>query len=309
MQIIVVSRHLKTARTIDIMPRHLLAGAGVLIAAVVALAMFFSWLSVQWRLPLVEDLLLSVHEQQTRKRQDYVSSNLQLMANRLGELQARVLQLDALGERMSGLLGVKREVPPAAPARPAAGQGGPYVPAELSAGELLREIDALSFVVEQKAEDLALLQSLLVEKRVKDRLLPTTQPVRDAELGSPFGYRIDPFEGTRALHEGMDFSADVGTPVYAAAEGVVFSAERRPDYGNVIDVDHGEGLVSRYAHLSRIDVRPGQLVKRGEPIGLVGSTGRSTGAHLHFEVRIFGIAQNPARFLQPGATLAQMRRR
>ena len=142
MQIIVVSRHLKTARTIDIMPRHLLAGAGVLIGLVVALAMLFSWLSVQWRLPLVEDLLLSVHEQQTRKSQDYVSSNLQLMAGRLGELQARVLQLDALGERMSGLLGVKREAPPASPARPGAGQGGPYVPVVLSAGELLREAQA-----------------------------------------------------------------------------------------------------------------------------------------------------------------------
>ena len=111
------------------------------------------------------------------------------------------------------------------------------------------------------------------------------------------------------MHEGLDFSAEAGTPVVVAADGVVLSANYHADYGNVIDVDHGDGLTSRYAHLSTVDVKPGMLVKRGEKIGAVGTSGRSTGPHLHFEVRMLGVAQNPARFLKQGAEFAQLKRR
>jgi murein DD-endopeptidase MepM/ murein hydrolase activator NlpD len=111
------------------------------------------------------------------------------------------------------------------------------------------------------------------------------------------------------MHEGLDFSAETGTPVVAAADGVVLSATYHPEYGNLIEVDHGQGLTSRYAHLSRMDVTPGALVKRGGRLGAVGSTGRSTGPHLHFEVRMLGVAQNPAQFLKQGEEYAQVRRR
>ena len=111
------------------------------------------------------------------------------------------------------------------------------------------------------------------------------------------------------MHEGMDFSAEPGTPVVVAADGVVLSAAYHPEYGNLIEVDHGEGLTSRYAHLSRMDVKAGSMVKRGELIGAVGSTGRSTGSHLHFEVRMLGVAQNPALFLKQGTEFAQLKRR
>jgi len=111
------------------------------------------------------------------------------------------------------------------------------------------------------------------------------------------------------LHEGMDFSAEVGTPVVAAAAGVVVAAEAHPDFGNMIDIDHGDGLISRYAHLSRILSKPGTLVRRGEEIGAVGSSGRSTGPHLHFEVRMLGVAQNPNLFLKKGSEFAQLKGR
>lgn len=294
MQIILVSRHLKAARTIIIMPRHVALLAVSSLCLLLATAGLISWLSVHWRLPLVEDLLLSLQQREMKKTRDYLDNNLQLMATRVGELQARVLQLDTLGERLSGVAGVKLE----ASAAGKAGQGGPFVPAPLTLGELQQEIDRLAEGVERRSADLEYLQFALLEKKVEERLLPTSLPVAGGQLGSPFGYRIDPVAGVRALHEGLDFSAEVGTPVLAAAEGVVLASSFHPQYGNVVDLDHGGGLVSRYAHLSRIDVQPGALLKRGAAIGAVGNTGRSTGAHLHFEVRLFGAAQNPARFLK-----------
>jgi murein DD-endopeptidase MepM/ murein hydrolase activator NlpD len=305
-QIILVSRHLKAARTITIMPRHLVAALFVFLALVFSTSALFSWLSVHLRLPVIEELMLSLQQQETQKTRAYLDNNLQLMATRLGELQGKVLQLDTLGERVSGLAGVKR--PPAAETgKP--GQGGPYVAAPMSAGELQQEIDRLAGEVERRSDDLAFLEFRLLEKRVKDRLLPTTLPVKNAALGSPFGHRNDPIAGLRAMHEGLDFSAEPGTPVVVAADGVVLAANYHPDYGNVIDVDHGDGLTSRYAHLSRIDVKPGVLVKRGAQIGALGNTGRSTGPHLHFEVRMLGIAQNPAHFLRQGDEYALVKRR
>lgn len=305
MQIILVSRHLKAARTITIMPRHVLMVLAVFFVLVFSTSVLFSWLSVHLRLPVVENLMLSVQQRESSKIQDYVANNLQLMATRLGELQAKVLQLDSLGQRVSGLAGEK----PNASLKAKDAQGGPFIPAPMSAGELQREIERLASAVEETTDDLAVLESRLLEKRVKDRLLPTTLPVKEATFGSPFGHRSDPIAGVRAMHEGLDFSAETGTPVVVAADGVVLAAEYHADYGNMIEVDHGDGLTSRYAHLSRLDVKAGRLVKRGELIGAVGSTGRSTGSHLHFEVRMLGVAQNPALFLKQGTEFAQLKRR
>lgn len=303
MQIILVSRHLKAARTITIMPRHIVLALAVFFAMVFSTSAFFSWLSVHFRLPLVENLMLSLQQQESKKTQDYISNNLQLMATRLGELQAKVLQLDSLGERVSGLAGDK----PARPNLPAA-QGGPYRPAPMTAGELQREIERLATAIDYRSEELVVIESRLLAKRVRERLLPTMLPVKEAVFGSPFGYRNDPIAGMRAMHEGIDFNAETGTPVVAAADGMVLAAEYHPDYGNMVDIDHGDGLTSRYAHMSRLNVKAGTLVKRGQELGAVGSTGRSTGAHLHFEVRMLGVAQNPALFLKQGQEYAQLKR-
>jgi len=298
-QIILVSRHLKEARTLTIMPWHLAAALAVFVALVFATSAFFSWLSVRYRLPLVEELMVSLHQREIHKTQEYIHNNLELMANRLGELQAQVLQLDHVGERVADLAGVKRDTLRKPPA-----QGGPYVPAPLSAGELQREIAALAGQVERRNGEFAELEARLLEKKVKERLLPTTIPVKDALLGSPFGFRSDPFAGRLAMHEGLDFNAPVGTPIVAAADGVVLTAEYASDFGNMVDIDHGDGLISRYAHLSKFRIQAGRLVRRGETIGEVGSTGRSTGPHLHFEVRMHGVPQNPAILLKLPPKLA-----
>ena len=303
MQVIIVSRHLKAARTLHIMPRHIALGAFAFCGLVFLCSVAFSALSLHLRLPIVEDVLLSVQQKELRKTRDFITNNLNLMATRLGELQGRLLQLDTLGNRVSDLAGIKRKLPAEGEAKP--GQGGPFLPAPMSASELQQEIERLASAVEQRAEELAFMEFHLLEKRIEERLMPTTLPVRNAVIGSGFGYRNDPFAGLRARHDGLDFSAPSGTPVVAAADGVVLTAAYHPEFGNMIDVDHGDGLLSRYAHLSKMDVAESQIVRRGERIGAVGSTGRSSGPHLHFEVRVAGVPQNPQKFLQAGETLAR----
>jgi murein DD-endopeptidase MepM/ murein hydrolase activator NlpD len=144
---------------------------------------------------------------------------------------------------------------------------------------------------------LGVLEAQLFEQAVKKKLLPTMLPVSAPFNASGFGMRIDPFTGQHAMHEGIDFLAELGSPIVAAASGVVIFAGFHPQYGNMVDVDHGNDLVTRYAHASKLYVKEGDIVQRGRKIAEVGSTGRSTGPHLHFEVRFKGVAQNPARFV------------
>jgi murein DD-endopeptidase MepM/ murein hydrolase activator NlpD len=132
--------------------------------------------------------------------------------------------------------------------------------------------------------------------------LPTVTPVDATWSASSFGWRIDPFTGQNALHEGVDFIADVGTPIFAAAGGVVVYAGSHHQYGTMVEIDHGNDFISRYAHASKVLVKEGEVVLRGRKIAEVGSTGRSTGPHLHFEVRYRGFAQNPGKFLRASSS-------
>jgi len=134
--------------------------------------------------------------------------------------------------------------------------------------------------------------------------VPTEEPVQGGRVGSPFGYRIDPFTGHSALHTGLDFPADIGTPILAAAGGMVVVQEFHPAYGNMIEIDHGNDLITRYAHASVVVVKKGDIVKRGQLVAKVGTTGRSTGPHLHFEVLVSGVPQDPRPFLNAGEALA-----
>ena len=306
MQIILVSRHLKTARNVTIMPQHLLFAVIALCGLIVLTSLTFSWLSMEFRLPLVRDLMSSLQRKENLKTQETMSNNLSFMATRVGELQAQVIQLDSLGERLSKLAGVGRESAPPVKAQPKSdGQGGPFIATHATYTDLQQQIERLTQLVESKTDELSMLESRFLEKRVRERLLPTMLPVTASRIGSGYGYRSDPLAGVRAMHEGIDFVAPAGTPILAAAAGVVVVAEYHNAFGNMVDIDHGDGLISRYAHMSQIALKSGQMVRRGQRVGLVGSTGRSTGPHLHFEVRMMGVAQNPAVLLRQGDNFAQ----
>jgi murein DD-endopeptidase MepM/ murein hydrolase activator NlpD len=225
------------------------------------------------------------------------------MAQKVGEMQAKLVKLEAMGDRVSGLAGVKNDElrqlsRPAAAASSA--QGGPYVPPQAANLEQLRGIvEALDQTTDQSTDMFTMIESRLLESRLRALMIPNSAPVV-GPVGSGFGFRTDPFTSRTALHTGLDFPADVGTRILAAAGGVVQLTETHPAYGNMIELDHGNGLVTRYAHASKLMVRAGDIVKRGQLIAEVGNTGRSTGPHLHFEVLVDGVPQDPAKFLAGG---------
>lgn len=243
-----------------------------------------------------------VHHDPDRERDAYMRANLDAMARKLGEMQARLMQIESLGERVAGLAGLE----PAQARPPLPGSGGTLVAnRSLTIDELSRELDALEAGSGSRVDWLTAIESRLFDQKIQRSLVPTEQPVVGVRPGSPFGFRIDPITGQSALHTGLDFPADTGTPILAAAGGVVIAQEYHVAYGNVVEVDHGNQLVTRYAHASQVFVKKGDIVRRGQKIAEVGSTGRSTGPHLHFEVWVSGVPQDPHKFLRAGEQLAQ----
>lgn len=314
MHIILVSDRMTTAKTLTITARHLALAAVALSVLIISLSSLFSYLTVQHasevKLPFLQSLLRAVNAEETQKNREFVRENLTTMAVKLGQVQAQVMRLDSMGERLAALAGIKpqelklQNTPttlstPANPSTGKDGRGGPLVTAiTMTPEELQRAIETLALQVDAKNDALALLESRMLDERIRKSLLPSTLPVNALWNASGFGWRIDPFTGQSALHEGIDFVAETGTPIRAAASGVVMTAEAHHSYGHMVEIDHGNDLSTRYAHASTVLVKEGAVVKRGQVIAMVGNTGRSTGPHLHFEVRIKGIAQNPNRFLQ-----------
>ena len=181
------------------------------------------------------------------------------------------------------------------------GSGGALIGGHsLSLQELQATLNDLHQLTDQRVDLLTVMESRLFDQKIKKLMVPTQEPVAGGSQGSAFGWRIDPMNGRSALHTGLDFPSDAGTPILAAAGGVVVTQEYHLAYGNMVEVDHGNNLVTRYAHASKVLVKKGDLVKRGQKIAEVGSTGRSTGPHLHFEVLVDGTYQDPQKFLLAG---------
>ena len=303
MNIILVSNTLGKSRTLTISKSQAVMAIGLLVF-VFPLLLTFSlyYFSLQHaaeiKSPYLHALVIKAQQQEMQKTHVYLQDNLSALAIKLGQMQAQLVRLDALGERLAKTAGFNAkefnfERPP--------GQGGAIssLPqGEFSLDELKERLRVVSLRVEDRADQLAILEAMISQESQKKTRLPTAPPVSAPWRSSDFGWRIDPFTGRKAFHEGVDFTAEVGMPVKAAAGGVVVYSDYHPEYGNMIEIDHGNGLVSRYAHASLRLVKAGDIVLKGQEIAKVGSTGRSTGPHLHFEVRFKGAAQNPARFLQ-----------
>ena len=252
--------------------------------------------------PVVSALVKLVVRDEIAQRDRFMRENLDAIAQRVGEMQAKMVKLEAMSERVSGMAGVKPDdLKPLLRSTETGGRGGPYLPAaNVSLDQLRQIIDGLDAATDQNTDVFTLVESRLLEARLKALMVPNSPPV-DGPVGSGFGFRADPFTGRSALHTGLDFPGEVGTPIHAAAGGLVLESAWHSEYGQVIEIDHGNGLSTRYAHCSKVLVSAGSLVKRGQLIGLVGTSGRSTGPHLHFEVMLDRVPQDPARFLAGGA--------
>jgi murein DD-endopeptidase MepM/ murein hydrolase activator NlpD len=316
MNIILVSDSLAKSRNLTLSQTQvILIALGILMAGFfLAMATYVVTMkfSTDLRNPYLRSLLASLHEEDLKRNETEMRENINSLAVRLGELQARILRLDAFGERLAKAAGIK---PTEFRFEEKPGQGGP-APAfshDLSLPEFRQKLDEISRILDDRTDKLGVLDSVFMDDRLARKTIPTTLPVHLGFYSSNYGYRIDPITGRQTFHTGVDIIASPGTPVMAAAGGVVSAVEFHPEYGNI---DHDNGLTSRYAHLLRSNVKVGDVVMKGQVIAQVGNTGRTTGPHLHFEVREKGIPLNPNKFLAldkkegplPAAALAAARK-
>lgn len=300
MQLIITDAWLAKSRTIQVTVPKLMASIALasMILVLVAGSMYH-WVFLKgaregW--PVVGAFLRLVVKDEFEQRDRYMRENLNVLARQVGEMQAKVLLLESLGERVSGLAGIKP-----GDIKKNVAQGGALVSSRpLSSQELANILNLLDHQSTERTEFFTSLESRLFDQKMRELMIPTQLPVTQGDMGSAFGWRLDPFTGASALHTGLDFQAEPGTPILAAAGGVVVTQEFHPAYGNMIEIDHGNDLVTRYAHASKTHVKRGDLIKRGQKIAEVGSTGRSTGPHLHFEVWVQGVVQDPQKFLAAG---------
>ncbi|MEN8178135.1 MAG: M23 family metallopeptidase [Pseudomonadota bacterium] len=226
-------------------------------------------------------------------------SKVDALALRIGQLQSHLLRLDALGERLVEIGHLDKgefsfEGSPAI--------GGPET-VETSTGEsvmpgLLRELDLLQEKINSREQQLSLMEDLIMNSNLEETLHPAGKPITRGWISSYYGMRNDPFSGKRTMHKGMDFAGKEGSDVVAVAAGVVTWSEVRDGYGSLVEINHGKGYVTRYGHNKEILVEIGDRVRQGQVIGKMGSSGRSTGPHVHFEVLKNGKTVNPAKYIK-----------
>ncbi|MCB1615111.1 MAG: peptidoglycan DD-metalloendopeptidase family protein [Pseudomonadales bacterium] len=222
---------------------------------------------------------------------------LQALTKRVGQLQAQMLRLDALGERLvnkAGLADGEFDFS----AEPALGGPQGDELQRFEALESLQMIDDLSLQIESRSQQLGMLDLVLSQKQLNEETYLSGRPVKRGWLSSHYGYRTDPFTGKKSWHNGIDFAGKAGSEVIAVASGVVVASEKREGYGYMVEVNHGDSFSSRYAHNQKNLVKVGDVVEKGQPLAIMGSTGRSTGPHVHFEIYKNGRSVDPASYIK-----------
>ncbi len=275
-------------------------GGGLLLVATLAFAVgrMTAPAAVQGGLSLkhIEDLRPALAEQRTRLQQsrEQMSANQLAISRRLGQMQAEVLRLNAAGQKLTELAQLDIDEfdfasPPAI--------GGPIHPSDDLLTPTDGALEQLEMELELKARQLDVLEHFLMVSQLHSEQFPSGWPVRKGWISSLFGRRSDPFTGRSARHDGIDFAATYGSDVVAVAAGVVSYSGSRSGYGKVVEINHGNGYVTRYGHNSRNLVKAGDKVEKGERIALVGRSGRATGAHVHFEVLVDGQRIDPKQYI------------
>ena len=248
---------------------------------------------------LIDEWQADVRRQQVQLKhiREEADADIDALSSRIGLLQAHVMRLDALGRKLVHMASIDKgefhfENTPAL--------GGPEAITNkgLEPDELSQAIDQLSFELENRENQLVVLENLVLNENLQKEVQPSGRPIVKGWISSYYGMRTHPLSGRREMHKGIDFAGKLGGPVIAVAKGVVTYAGKRYGYGKVIDIAHGNGYTTRYAHNSRLLVSVGDTVEKGFQIAEIGSSGRSTGPHVHFEVLKNGRETNPVRFIR-----------
>lgn len=301
MNIILVSRRHGRSRTISL--SALIVLAGLLLAGLSALCVMLA-LQIQGRNadgiidPYAVDQWqkrISGQEEELARTREYTEEQIRALTVKLAELQARLTRLDALGERLVDVAELEDgefdfTVPPAV--------GGPETDTgDYNPPDFVAALDQLSSLIDDREQQLSVLNSLLGDRKIQSATFVAGRPIERGWMSSRYGYRNDPFNGKVAWHDGVDFAGKDGSSIVAVAAGVVTWSADRYGYGNLIEINHGNGYVTRYAHCKELLVNVGDVVKKGDVVALMGSTGRSTGPHVHFEVLHRGKSVDPAKFI------------
>lgn len=287
----------KRRRKLHLSRSHLF-GVGVVLCATLAAAGWSIHDHWQRKIATLELALDAAHVQSQVSADDASRQQMAALAAQVGTMQAQLGRLNALGERLTEEADLDpdefnfSEQPP---------MGGPSYDPDLEVGlnELQDSMKNLGYQLSNKEEQLAVLESFMLNHNIADRELIDGSPVkgRNAWVSSGFGGRVDPFNGRAKMHKGIDFRGKVGTPILASGPGVISWSGRHPEFGIMVEISHGNGLVTRYAHNSKSLVQVGTLVEKGQKIALMGRTGRATGVHLHYEVLKNGRQVNPSHYM------------
>lgn len=304
MEIIVISSSRRRSRR-----THLGHGASLsLMVAVIALlagTYYLGYRSVPVAADVGPELYAAAWQAEVVEQRDKVDGaindaerNLNALALRMGEIQSRVVRLDALGRRLVEMADLDAEEFSfdEVPAR-----GGPDMVTErepFAVPDFLASLEELVKTLEDREPKLAVVEGTLMNRKLHAEVFPTGRPVSKGWISSVFGWRNDPMTGKRAFHEGIDFAGRANSEVVAVAAGVVVWSGSRWGYGNAVEVNHGNGYSTLYAHNKKNLVKVGETVKKGQVLALLGSTGRSNGPHVHFEVRLNGKTVNPIKFVR-----------
>jgi murein DD-endopeptidase MepM/ murein hydrolase activator NlpD len=227
-----------------------------------------------------------------------LQDRLDALASRVGQMNAHVIRLDALGRRLTEMAHLDKGEFNFDSAPAVGGPEGLVEGALVSSPDISAMLDGLTRQIKDRERQLSVLESLISTRNLSRQIVPGGRPVTQGWISSYFGQRTDPFTGRNAYHRGIDFAGPAGSQVVAVASGVVTYAKDRFGYGKTVEINHGNGYVTRYAHNQRVLVNPGDTIQKGQAIALIGSTGRSTGPHLHFEVLKQGRAVDPMRFVR-----------
>lgn len=295
MNIIFVSNRMGKAKSLSVLQ------AGMLLAALVLLPVLLTLLFITPPKNIKEQGMKAILPPQLKGSIISSQVHLDAYAKELGELQARMMRLDAQSERLAKIAGEKNKAKSSTKPEDLlpANRGGPLINARpMTEKDLQEAIRELTKAVDIRDDSLSSIEASILQQSVLKDMLPNRTPINAAYNSSSYGWRIDPFNGNKAFHEGLDFTANTGTPIRAAADGIVSEAIHTPDYGNLVKIQHGSGLETRYAHASKLLVKAGDRIVKGQVVAEVGSTGRSTGPHLHYEIRLNGEALDPRKYLQ-----------
>jgi murein DD-endopeptidase MepM/ murein hydrolase activator NlpD len=239
--------------------------------------------------------LLTQQRQQIADLKQQLQLRVDAMAMRLGEMQAHVIRLDALGKRLTEMADIDSREFDFDRDPPSGGPESDGVSAQIP--DLTAMLTNLEQQVELRDSQLSALENVILTRQLKEEIHPEGRPVTEGFISSYFGERADPFDGRETFHKGVDFAGALGANVNAVAAGVVTWAGERSGYGKLVEINHGDGYVTRYAHNERTLVSVGETVKRGQTIALMGSTGHSTGPHVHFEVLRNGRQVDPLSYI------------